>query len=130
VVALEFPNGVLAAVRASWAYAGRRNQLAVYGRKGAVYLYGRGREEVFVEQAGCITRVPLLDSPGKLDHFIDCIQSRRTPIANVRQAGHVMEQILKAEVSRRTGQAIELTTTFERWWRADPQLFDWSEPVL
>lgn len=47
------------------------------------------------------------------DHLADCVLGGRKPVLNVQHARHILEIMLQAEESARTGQAVELTTTFE-----------------
>jgi predicted dehydrogenase len=47
------------------------------------------------------------------DHLADCVRTGKTPVLNAGHARHILEIMLMAEESGRTGQAVELTTTFE-----------------
>ncbi|WP_279579088.1 Gfo/Idh/MocA family protein [Fodinicola feengrottensis] len=47
------------------------------------------------------------------DHLADCVATGETPMLNVDHARHILEIMLMAEESSRTGQAVPLTTTFE-----------------
>jgi predicted dehydrogenase len=47
-----------------------------------------------------------------LPHWLDCIREGKQPINDGRHARHILEVLLSAQVSARTGQAVELKTTF------------------
>lgn len=47
------------------------------------------------------------------DHLADCVATGSTPVLNVDHARHILEIMLMAEESARTGKTVELTTTFE-----------------
>lgn len=46
------------------------------------------------------------------EHFIDCLEGKAEPILTGEHATHILEIIIKAEESAKTGQAIALETTF------------------
>jgi predicted dehydrogenase len=47
-----------------------------------------------------------------VDHLADCLSGRSRPMLNLEHARHVLEIMLKADESARSGRALDLTTTF------------------
>jgi predicted dehydrogenase len=47
-----------------------------------------------------------------LPHWADCVRQGRQPIMSARHGRHVLEVLLSAQLSARTGKAIELSTVF------------------
>ncbi len=93
-----------------------RGGYRVYARTDEIGTWGRG-ERVIAEGA------PIPRPPGDehnyglhiladIMHLVDCIVEDRTPTASAEHARHVIEIIERIYESARTGQALELTTTF------------------
>jgi len=47
-----------------------------------------------------------------VDHLVDCVWQQRQPVLSAEQARHALEIMLKSSDSARTGEALELTTSF------------------
>ena len=47
-----------------------------------------------------------------VDHLVDCVWEQRRPVLSAEHARHALEIMLKAMESARTGQAVELGTSF------------------
>ncbi len=57
-------------------------------------------------------RVERLQRAILVDHLVDCVWERRSPVLSADHARHALEIMLKATESARTGRAIDLTTSF------------------
>ena len=57
-------------------------------------------------------RVDTLQRAILVDHLVDCVWGEARPILSAEHARHALEIMLKALESARTGQAIDLTTSF------------------
>jgi predicted dehydrogenase len=137
LVMLDFGDSCFAVVDATFnVSASKSPKIEIFGRKGTINVNLDWSEfgdvpplEVFSEEAvsglgGWITptfeeidadrrRTDSLAQAVVLDHLADCILGGKRPVLSAEHALHVLEIMLKAEESARTGQAVELTTTFE-----------------
>ncbi|MGI8915491.1 MAG: Gfo/Idh/MocA family protein [Chloroflexota bacterium] len=138
-ILLEYAGGQQAVMRTCWAYSYSQNGTVVHGRHGDVFMNEFGRPLVihttgappaeaepvdYLAIKGCYA--PTV-SPGNetiLGHFVHCIRTGERPRCNVWQACHVVEQMMKAYESSRTGRILELETTFTPWWTAPTGIFD------
>lgn len=57
-------------------------------------------------------RVDQLQRAILVDHLVDCVWERRRPVLSAEHARHALEIMLKALDSARTGQALDLSTSF------------------
>jgi predicted dehydrogenase len=138
-ILLEYPGGQQAVMRTCWAYSYSQNGTVVHGRHGDVFMneFGRplvvhttgepleGAEAVeYLAINGCYAPPvpPAMESI--LGHFVHCVRSGERPRCNVWQARHVVEQMMKAYESSRTGRTLDLETTFTPWWTAPEGIFD------
>ena len=64
------------------------------------------------EHQADLARIEKLMRAVLVDHLIDCVESGTPPVLSAEHARHALEIMLKAEQSARSGQALELTTTF------------------
>lgn len=64
------------------------------------------RMETAVERAEQLQRAIIVD------HLVDCVWEQRQPVLSAEHARHALEIMIKAIESARSGQAVELTTTF------------------
>jgi predicted dehydrogenase len=140
VMNLEFATGQLATVRSCWAYPGRERRLAIQGMKRrlsmtlggvtlepdrtGVRMETRNRPANTRPDPGNVRVIPVArDTEDIVAHFLRCIRTGAKPRANIDQAAHVTEQMMRAYDAARTGQAQALTTTFTPQYRLDPALF-------
>jgi predicted dehydrogenase len=132
---LDFGESTFAVVDGTFnVNAGRGPKLEIFGREGTINLSGRpfGGEgpalEIFQLDAvgglrGWLTpELPDGDAPMRrmmtlhravlVDHLADCVAAGARPTLNLEHARHVLEIMLKADESARSGRAVDLTTTF------------------
>jgi predicted dehydrogenase len=124
---LDFGGSTFAVVDGTFnVNAGRGPKLEIFGREGTINLSGRpyGGEgpplEVFRLDTGewDIPELPddapllTLHRAVLVDHLADCLSGRSRPMLNLEHARHVLEIMLKADESARSGRALDLTTTF------------------
>lgn len=57
-------------------------------------------------------RVERLERAILVDHLVDCVWEQRRPVLSAEHARHALEIMLKVTESARTGQAIDLTTSY------------------
>jgi predicted dehydrogenase len=136
---IEWESGQQAVARTLWGTSFVRNDTAVYGRKGTLWLSGGqvilhspGRpvpEGEAVEWQGfkeCY-RVPI--DPGTpnesiVDHFVESIRAGREPRSSGRLQLHVHEILFKGYTAAQIGETQELETTFQPWHEVDPGFYD------
>jgi predicted dehydrogenase len=134
---IEWPGGQQAVLRALWGTSFFRNDTAIYGRYGALFISSagdvivhspareiQGAEPLIWNGYSHCYRVPitpLADSrnEGHIEHFIDCFEEIREPICGWQQQLHVHEILFKAYVAARTHTSQELDTTFKPWHPVD-----------
>jgi predicted dehydrogenase len=133
---LDFGESTFAVVDGTFnVNAARGPKLEIFGREGTINLSGRpfGGDgpalEIFQLDAvgglrGWITPdLPDGDAPMRrmielhravlVDHLADCVATGTRPMLNLEHARHILEIMLKADEAAKTGQAQDLTTTFE-----------------
>lgn len=135
---VEWEHGQQAVVRSLWGTSFSRNDTAVYGRRGTLWLAG-GRL-IFhapdgppagaapVEWQGFRDCYQLPAAPGVpdesiVDHFVNCIRERRQPTNSGRLQLHVHEILFRAYEAAATGRVQGLVTTFEPWHAVDPGFY-------
>ncbi|HEV7216149.1 MAG TPA: Gfo/Idh/MocA family oxidoreductase [Chloroflexota bacterium] len=138
-ILLEYAGGQHAVMRTCWAYSYSQNGTVVHGRHGDVFMneFGRplvvhttreplaGAEPVeYLAIKGCYAPSIPKATETIVGEFVTCIRSGERPRSNVWQARHVVEQMMKAYESSRTGRTLELETTFTPWWTAPAGIFD------
>lgn len=124
---LDFGESTFAVVDGTFnVNAGRGPKLEIFGREGTINVSGRpfGGEgpplEIFRLDAPGWSEPELPDAAAILglhravlvDHLADCLSAGVEPVLNLEHARHVLEIMLKADESARSGQAMELSTTF------------------
>jgi predicted dehydrogenase len=136
---IEWAGGQQAVARTLWGTSFVRNDTAVYGRKGTLWLSGGqvilhspGRpvtEGEAVEWQGfpdCY-RIPVTpDTPNEsiIDHFVESIRAGKEPRCSGRLQLHVHEILFKGYTAAQTGETQELETTFRPWHDVDPSFYD------
>jgi len=129
---LDFGNSAYAVVDGTFnVNASKSPQVEIFGREGTINLYNTRQDpsvpplEIFRLDAvpgvdGWITpRASGADTQQQkyrraimVKHLADCVAENKHPILSAEHARHALEIMLKAIESARSGQAIELTTTF------------------
>jgi predicted dehydrogenase len=133
---LDFGGSTFAFVDGTYnVNAAKAPQIEIFGRTGTINIadYGSIRDgaphfEVYQVQAlpglaGWLTpnlggvrqaeaRFNTYHNAAMVEHLVDCVRSGQHPLLSAEHARHTLEIMLKALESARTGQAIELTTTF------------------
>ena len=140
-ILLEYATGQQAQVHSIWARSYMTNGTVLHGRKGAIFLsrYGQplvvksdlqappnGTPVEYLGISNCYT-VPLPEWSVEreiLGHFAAAVL-RGTPLhAGIDIGMHIAEQQMMAYQSARTGEAIDLSTTFDVWWKREPGILD------
>lgn len=141
---LDFGGATFAVVDGTFnVNAARSPKIEIFGREGTLNI-GQGREgaggasglEVFRldavpglqgwvevglgEHYRTTERVAALKRAILVDHLVDCLDSGQHPVLSGEHARHVLEIMLKADESARTGRALELQTTFGDSDRVQP----------
>jgi predicted dehydrogenase len=119
---LDFGDAVFASIDASYnMLSSRLPAMQVWGSQGALTAPQFLGDEIGVWHRGDaewrISHLPptVYDKLGiasGLPHWLDCIRVGKQPVNNGRYARHVLDILLSAQESARTGRAVELTTTF------------------
>jgi len=140
-IILEYATGQQSVVRTCWAYSYSQNGTVIHGRHGDVFMNEYGRPLVVHSKLGPVAKAEPVDYLAIKDcyappvpeatetivgHFVHCIRSGERPRCNVWQARHVVEQMMKAYESAKTGRILDLETTFTPWWIAPERIFDLS----
>lgn len=123
-----FANGMIATLEAAWTINAPRAsgpspkqnavvRLEIVGRRGELHeqwfrapgraLLAAGAEHWVYEVQGDAPFAP--PSPFPLNHLIDCLDGRATPIATIHDARRAFAAAMAAYESARTGQAVRLT---------------------
>ena len=134
---LDFGQSTFAVVDATFnVNAAKGPKIEIFGRAGTINIGNTSssktpepsfeifRVDAVPELGGWITpqswalqraeeRIEKLQRAILVDHLVDCVWQQRRPVLSAEHARHVLEIMLMAEESARTGRAIELTTTFE-----------------
>ena len=119
---LDFGNATFASVEASYnMLSARLPAMQFWGSQGALTAPQFSGDEVGVWHRGDaqweIRHLPptLYDQLGiaaGLPHWVDCIREGRQPVNSGRHGRHLLDILLAAQSSARTGQAIALSTCF------------------
>jgi predicted dehydrogenase len=119
---LDHGDGVLSAVTAGFTMQQTRSPaVEVYGERGTLQLLGDDWApqglDMWSRDTGAWRHYKDLD-PGwlwtdGLRHVVECLRAGTQPIIRPQQAYHVLEVVLKAREAGASGQAKEVTSTFE-----------------
>lgn len=138
---LEWETGQHAILRTLCGTSMDRNDSAIYGRHGTLWLSGN---DLVIQSTlrtipgstpttwdgipGCyrISTQELRDisEEGLIDHFVDCILGSKTPTCGWQQQLHVNEILFKGYEAASSGRAQRLETTFVPWHHVDPAFYD------
>jgi predicted dehydrogenase len=142
---VEWEHGQQAVVRSLWGTSFSRNDTAVYGRRGTLWLSGGTvvvhspdravAEGEPVEWQGfkdCYRLRPAADAPAEtiVDHFVTCIKEHREPYCSGHLQLHVHEILFQAYRAAQTGRTQELRTTFTPWHYVPPSFFRTDDDYL
>jgi predicted dehydrogenase len=125
---LDFGGSTFAVVDGTFnVHAAKSPKLEIFGRKGVLNVYGDSPVEVYRTDAlpgvdGWVSprnwpalhdpHVEALERAVLVDHLVDCVTEDKHPVLSAEHARHALEIMLAVETSARTGQHIELKTTF------------------
>jgi predicted dehydrogenase len=120
---LGFASGATGTAETSWTQQGSVEGTVIYGLEGAIALGVPGADPLRLYQRssgvsfaskGEWKAIPLKPDPPPAAHreLVDCILEDRTPRGTPQHARHVVEILLAAHESDRTGSRVELRTRF------------------
>lgn len=125
---LDFGGSTFAVIDGTFnVHAAKSPKLEVFGRRGVLNVYGDSPVEVYRTDAlpgvdGWITpnhwgalhdaHVEALQRAVLVDHLVECVAQDKHPVLSAEHARHALEIMLAVNTSARTGQHIELKTTF------------------
>jgi len=118
---LDFGNMTLASVNVSYnMLASRFPAMQFWGSRGSLTAPQFLGDELGVWHQGdkewTVSHLPptLYDKLGVaagLPHWLDCIREGKQPVNNARHSRHILEVLLSAQISARSGQAVEPKTS-------------------
>jgi predicted dehydrogenase len=135
---VEWEQGQQAMVRSLWGTSFARNDTAVYGRRGTLWIAGSNVVVHSPEQPvpGCqpiewlgyanCYQVPIPPDALQesiIDHFVSSIRHRREPKCSGRLQLHVHEILFKGYEAAASGETRRLETTFVPWHCVDPGFY-------
>jgi predicted dehydrogenase len=122
---LDFGNNTFAYVDATFCMKANRGPATVfYGSEGIITsgAFGHGPLEVYIEKEEDIGIQGWITTPetnalnwtpaNGIIHFVECIIKDQKPVISAEHARHVMEIMIMAYESAKSGEAKNLTTTF------------------
>ena len=146
ILILEFEGGATAIAEESWTKPGGMDDRAeVYGTQGVAYadlLHGNAIEtysavgyDYAVEKAGSTKgwSFTIYEEAwnygfhGEMAHFVDCVQNDREPLVTGEDGRAVLEAVMAAYESARTGCKVALPfpskarKPIDLWWAAEPR---------
>jgi len=142
---LEFATGQHAIVRSCWGPAATRKATILQGRHGTIFLREGGKRVVVQSLLGpvvggapvsflglehCYEFIPRPLEPEEeiLGVFVTAMRAGAPGPCNGPLGLHVVEQMMRGYDSARTGQAQDLTTSFDLTWNRQEGLLDLSGP--
>lgn len=119
---LDFGDAIFASIDASYnMLSSRLPAMQIWGSEGAltapqfmgneIGVWHRGDAEWQISHLPTTVYDKLGVASGLL-HWLDCVRSGKQPINNGRHGRHVLDILLSAQESARTGRAVELSTAF------------------
>jgi len=119
ILQLEFASGAIGNAETSWTQQATRESTVLYGDEGTMVLGIHderlelfGRQGVLGEKGWFTPSLPPTPRDAAHRHFVNCLLEDRAPLGAPEHARHVMEIMLAAEESSRTGTRARLATTF------------------
>jgi predicted dehydrogenase len=142
---IEWETGQQAVARTLWGTSFSRNDTALFGRRGTLWLSGgqvivhspdappEGGEAVEWQGFKECYRVPIppgMPNESIIDHFVASIRSGTQPKCSGQLQLHVHEILFKGYEAAETGRTQELGTLFEPWHETDPAFYDTREQYI
>lgn len=141
---VEWPTGQQAVIRTLWGTSFTRNDTAVFGRKGTLWIGGgqvilhqphgapavEGAEPIEWQGFRDCYRMPIRpETPNEslIDHFVQCIRTGAEPRCSGRLQLHVHEILFKGYAAAATGRTQELETTFTPWHELPASFYNTRE---
>ncbi len=108
---VRFANGAVGTLQTSWGHPAPNGhwQIHAIGEKGQIY--GRGNDLYFQPLQGETEKVSLTPENGfvgEIKHFVDCIETGKTPEQGLYEGVTVLKVILGGYQSEREGRIVEL----------------------
>ena len=109
LITLGFDNGS-GIVETNWLTPHKTRTLTVVGSKGIAYMdYIKQELKLFnqewIKEAKIQKREPLRN---EIEHFVECVETGKTPITDGKAGLHVLKVALLAQESARTGKVVEV----------------------
>jgi predicted dehydrogenase len=142
---VEWKDGQQAVVRTLWGTSFGRNDSAVFGRHGTLWLSGgqvvlhsprgpvEGAEPVEWQGFKDCYRVPVppeTSNESIVDHFVQSVRAGTEPKCSGKLQLHVHEILFKGYRAAETGLTQELETRFEPWHAVDPSFYTTREGFI
>jgi predicted dehydrogenase len=116
VILLDLASGGIGVTETAWTQRATRDGTSIHGEEGTIHLNVGGEEiEVFLTKPArgwFKPNVPQSPTAQPHRHFVECILQDETPKGTPEHARHVVEIMLAAYETEKTGQAVRLKTTF------------------
>jgi predicted dehydrogenase len=120
IIQLEFAGGAIGNAETSWTQRATREGTVVYGDEGTMILNPEGdRLEVYMARASVLgqkgwftPRLPPTPRDAAHRHFVECLLEGHPPLGTPEQARHVVEVMLAADQSSRSGARVPIGSTF------------------
>jgi predicted dehydrogenase len=128
---IDFGGACFAVVTSGYVIQQYRSPaIELYGTQGTLQLLGDDWApdgyELWLNSLGCWQVFPELDREWRwtdgLRHLVDCVESGTRPLVTPEHAYHVLEIMLQAQASGRTGRECDIVSTF------DPPRFTSGQP--
>jgi predicted dehydrogenase len=145
---VEWPGGQQAVVRTLWGTSYTRNDTAIYGRRGTLWLSGsrvvvhaphgapaaaeRLPDGAWLGLDACYELPIAADTPQEsiVDHFVECIVHGRPPRCDGELQLHVHECLFRGYMAAATGRTQELASSFVPWHSPSPSLMETRDGFL
>ncbi len=139
---IEWATGQQAVARTLWGTSFTRNDTAIYGREGTLWITGgrvllHRRDQTAPPVEGAVPldwqgipncfQIPIpLTTPNEslIDHFISAIRTGDEPRCGGRLQLHVHEILFRGYEAARTGRSQTLETSFQPWHTLEPGILD------
>jgi predicted dehydrogenase len=136
---VEWESGQQAVIRTLWGTSFARNDTAIYGRKGAVWITsgqvirhaphdapadGEPVEWLGLKDCYRIPISPSTPNESIVDHFVECIKSGTQPRCSGKLQLHVHEILFRGYEAAATGTTQDLTTSFQPWHSRSDSFYD------
>ena len=120
---LQFRSGAIGTAETSWTSLASTEGTTIWGTEGVIALGQPGQPRLrYFRRTGGVSfaskgdwhapEIPPDPTAAPHRHFVECIRNGARPLGTPRHARHVVEILLAGHESSRTGQRIDLKTTF------------------